>query len=112
MLLVEDQFLLALEAEGILRDSGAAKVDLAATETEAGRAIAAMKPDIAVLDVNLGASTSLPIADRLAELGVPFVFATGYDGPAISDRHRGAPVVKKPYGPAELIAGLAAAMRA
>ena len=96
VLLVEDQFVIALEAEGILRDSGAGKVDLAATASEAARAISAAKPDLAVLDVNLGATTSLPIADRLADLGVPFVFATGYgDGSTISDRHRGAPVSPK-----------------
>jgi hypothetical protein len=34
--------------------------------------------DVAVLDVNLGpGKTAYPIADRLAEIGVPYVFATG-----------------------------------
>ena len=35
-------------------------------------------PEFALLDVNLGAETSFEIAKRLAEAGVPFVFATGY----------------------------------
>jgi hypothetical protein len=40
----------------------------------------------------------MPIADRLAEKGVPFVFTTGYGEqiqlPAV---HEGVVVVKKPY---------------
>ena len=61
-------------------------------------AMAREMPDCAVLDVNLGPETSIPVAERLAEAGVPFVFATGYGDKtprpaAVSE----APTVAKPY---------------
>ena len=107
MLLVEDQFVIALDAEGLLRENGVSDVELAATPDEARRAIDAAPPDVAVLDVNLGMFTSLEIADRLADLAIPFIFATGYgDSAMISPRHKHAPVVRKPYSSQTLIAGL------
>jgi len=111
VLLVEDQFVIALDAEQILLENGAAEVDLAATLDEALRSIAEQPPDVAVLDVNLGAGTSLAVADRLAELGAPFIFATGYgDGSMIGERHAHVPVVRKPYGGQALIVGLLAVL--
>jgi ActR/RegA family two-component response regulator len=35
-------------------------------------------PDFAVLDINLGAGTSLPVAQELSKRNIPFIFATGY----------------------------------
>jgi len=53
---------------------------------------------VAVLDVNLGDGTSETIARHLQEIGVPFIFATGYgDGGIIPDDFSGVPVVRKPY---------------
>lgn len=55
--------------------------------------------DLAVLDVNLGAETAFPIADRLEELGVPFIFATGYEAleKTAPLRHRARICIPKPY---------------
>jgi len=51
-----------------------------------------------VLDINLGDSTSFAIADRLAKLGVPFLFATGYGEQAnLPLEHKDRMVVQKPY---------------
>ena len=52
----------------------------------------------AMLDINLGDRTSYPIADRLAEMGVPFLFATGYgDQAQLPEAHADRTVVQKPY---------------
>lgn len=52
----------------------------------------------AILDLNLsGGETSAPIADALADAGVPFVFATGGSGEGIPDRHRDRPNLDKPF---------------
>jgi CheY-like chemotaxis protein len=60
--------------------------------------IEAHKPTVAMLDINLGDRNSYPIADRLAELRIPFLFATGYGEQAnLPTEHRGRPVVQKPY---------------
>jgi len=65
---------------------------------QALREISDHPPEFAVLDVNLGTETSFEIAKRLAEIGVPFVFATGYGEqvafpPEFSDVSK----LRKPY---------------
>ncbi|WP_445678597.1 response regulator [Radicibacter daui] len=99
VLLVEDQLVIALEAEACLADLGAAAVDTAATEREAMEAIRRAAPDLAVLDLNLGgASTSIGIARELAKRGIRFIFATGYgDGSMLPDDMKDVAIVRKPY---------------
>lgn len=99
VLLVEDQLVIALEAEACLGDLGAAAVDTAATESEAMAAIRRNAPDFAMLDVNLGgAATSMGIAQELGRRGIRFIFATGYgDGTMLPDEMKNIPVVRKPY---------------
>jgi light-regulated signal transduction histidine kinase (bacteriophytochrome) len=112
VLLVEDQFVIALDAEQILMDSGAGEVMIAATPAEAERMLAGPRPDIAVLDVNLGRTTSLSVAGRLRDMGVKFIFATGYgDSRMIPEEFREAPVVRKPYSAAALVAAIGDARR-
>jgi len=68
-------------------------------------------PTLAILDVNLGEETSLPVAERLADLGVPFLFATGYGEQLdLPDRFAAVPIAQKPYNVRDLsalVAGLA-----
>ena len=79
--------LIAMDAEAILTDAGARRVVTVSSVAEAQTRIRERLPDVAVLDVNLGVGTSVEIAEDLARLGVPFVFATGYgDGAQIPDR--------------------------
>ena len=98
VLLVEDSLIIAMDAEDILLRLGAERV---ATASSIEQALAELTRDrfaLAVLDVNLGDETSLPIADRLRELGIRYLFATGYgDQFELPAEHRGAPVVQKPY---------------
>lgn len=98
LLVVEDQLIIALDLEMLLRQQGAADVHIVGTATDALKLIASTPPDAAVLDVNLGSSTSFPVAHELMRLGVPFIFATGYgkevDFPA---EFRTVPLVGKPY---------------
>lgn len=98
ILLVEDSLIIALDAEDIATRLGAETVTTAATLEGALENIESVRPTVAMLDINLGDRTSYPIADRLAELGVPFLFATGYGEQAqLPMDHRGRPVVQKPY---------------
>jgi two-component sensor histidine kinase/CheY-like chemotaxis protein len=98
VLLVEDSLIIALDAEDIIGRLGAGSVSTAATVEAALDSIEAARPTVAMLDINLGDRTSYPIADRLAELGVPFLFATGYgDQAQLPQAHVGRTVVQKPY---------------
>ncbi|MBP2488815.1 HWE histidine kinase domain-containing protein [Rhizobium leguminosarum] len=97
VLLVENNLIIAMDGEDILRRLGA-DVATAPSVTEAMEILAGQPFDLALLDVNLGDETSFGIADRLAADGVPFVFATGYgEGIAQANSHSDAPVLQKPY---------------
>ncbi|MFD1105226.1 HWE histidine kinase domain-containing protein [Sphingobium olei] len=107
VLLVEDNMIIAMDGEDALRDLGA-EVSTAASVGRAREALALTPVDLAVLDFNLGAETSLPIADLLAERGIPFIFATGYgDGLDLPARFAHVTLVKKPYSGTTLAQALA-----
>lgn len=62
----------------------------------------------AVLGIKVGGQRVAPMADRLASLGVPFLFATGYRAEPETAGHAAAPVLEKPFNPGALIAALEA----
>lgn len=98
VMLVEDSLIIALDAEDILKRLGALNVVTSGTVEQALQLIDGVRPDIAILDINLGDQTSFAIADRLYELGIPFLFATGYGEQAqLPHDHRVRTVVQKPY---------------
>jgi light-regulated signal transduction histidine kinase (bacteriophytochrome) len=98
VLLVEDNLIIAMDAEDILHRLGASEVTTAANVAHALEIIGQTPFDLALLDVNLGDETSFPIAERLKAKGVPFAFATGYgEGVAQAKSHADAPVLQKPY---------------
>jgi CheY-like chemotaxis protein len=97
-LLVEDQTLIALDTEMLLRELGADAVD---TFTNADAALAWLEqasPDVAVLDINLGASSSYSIAAEIYRRAKPFIFTTGYsEGIDIPAEYAAIQIVRKPY---------------
>ncbi len=98
VLLVEDSLIIALDAEDILRRLGARNVTIEGNVGEAISAIHTERPDIAILDINLGDHNSFAIADALAEAEIPFMFATGYgDQIVLPEAHRDRIVLQKPY---------------
>ncbi|HEY8613832.1 MAG TPA: response regulator [Roseomonas sp.] len=115
ILVVEDEALIAMLVEESLHGGGAQVVGPALCVDEALRLIneasAQGAIDAAVLDVRLRDSTVLPVADRLAALGVPFVFTTGYYNVG-TNVHASAPLLVKPFSPEDLIAALAGLVKA
>src|SRR5690349_16047712 len=79
VLLVEDEYLIAADAEIMLMQLGVANVTLIGDFEEAHRAAAQGQFDAVILDVNLNGKHSFPIAKTLQTRGIPFVFATGYN---------------------------------
>lgn len=97
ILLVEDSLIIALDAEDILTRFGAT-LSTASTTEAAHDLLDSLRPDFAILDINLGDQTSFGIADRLLDMGVPFFFASGYGEQAkLPDEHRSRTLVQKPY---------------
>ena len=100
VLIVEDEIIVALFMEDVLVEFGYEVAGVAGHLDEA----AAWEPDydMAVLDVHLNGHSVFDFADTLAVRGVPFAFATGYGERGIPDRHRGRPVLQKPFQPEDL----------
>jgi CheY-like chemotaxis protein len=79
VLLVEDEYLIALDAEQILKGLGVETVEIVASFKEAEKRAANGRFDVAVLDVNINGQYSFPIATTIGQRGIPYVFATGYE---------------------------------
>lgn len=78
VLIVEDNFIIALDLEDTVRQLGVQNIRAASNVATALAAITERTPRFALLDVNLGVETSFEVATRLVALGVPFAFMTGY----------------------------------
>ncbi len=78
VLVVEDEFMIAMALEAELQSNGFAVVGPAWNVATALRLIASERPDAAVLDVNLSGEWVTPVAEALREMDVPFILASGY----------------------------------
>jgi CheY-like chemotaxis protein len=108
VLVVEDNYLIAMDLAGILERAGADVVGPVLSVQEACDALDP-PPDIATLDVQLGEETSFPIADELARRGVPFVFATG-TADLIPTTHRSRALCQKPLSERAILKALTDAL--
>lgn len=107
-LIVEDEMLLAMDLEMLLKDQGCLVLKPVNSVQRALDAIDAECPDAATLDMNLNGSSSAPVATALQARNIPFVAVTGYTGTFDDDRaFQDVPVVKKPYDTRELLQTLA-----
>ncbi|MEZ5923274.1 MAG: HWE histidine kinase domain-containing protein [Hyphomicrobiaceae bacterium] len=98
VLVVEDQLVISLDVEDMLKSMGAGSVLSVASSEEALGLLARQRPSLAILDINLGSGTSFVVADELTRLSIGFVFATGYGGSAIvPPRLSHVPILRKPY---------------
>ena len=100
ILVLEDEFLIALEASEALEQFGATVVGPAHDIDTALELVRSKTIDGALLDINIRGSLSLPVAAALEEKGVPVVFATGY-GDSFESVQQGA-VIGKPYTRSQL----------
>lgn len=111
VLLLEDDALISIDAEDMLRSLGVSQVHVAHTLDEA-RAIAAReRVDVAVLDLVIGHERCLDFAGDLLGARVPIVFASGMrDDAGLPETLRAAPTVDKPYSSQALHGALARAL--
>lgn len=96
VLVVEDEFLVAMELEAFLTDAGWKVVGPAGTLAKAVQLARSGEFDCAVLDVNLGGARVDEAASILAERGIPFVFVTGYGREYLPAAHRENVLIAKP----------------
>jgi len=113
ILVVEDETLVAMLLEDMIGDLGGTIIGSASRLSRALEIVAerANEIDLAVLDVNLGGEEAFPVADALAERGVPFAFSTGYGNAGLPPAWRGRPTLQKPFTPEQVRAVLMQALR-
>ena len=100
LLVVEDEFLIALDAQRILEEAGAGTVLLANSIADVRKLlIDGPRIDAAVLDLKLGEEDASPLMEEFAHRKIPFLVTTGLD-PASSQELR---ILAKPYRDAEFI---------
>ena len=109
ILVVEDEALIAVMVEDMLTEMGSVVVGPAATIEQALALARTGEIDGAVLDVNVRGERIDPVAEALAERGVPMLFATGYGEVRLASGAT-TTVIDKPYTQDKLARGLAAAM--
>ena len=109
-LVLDDEFLIALDIQQILENAGAARVVSVSNATDALEALGReIRFDVAVLDVKLsgGAGSSMSVAAALTRREIPFVFLTGLRADEVhAQSFPDAPVVEKPYQAPLLLAAL------
>jgi len=102
ILIVEDYALIALEMEDAVRRNGGQVLGPAAQIPDALALIETAACDAALLDIKLAnGETVYAVAERLEAKAVPFAFITAWDG-EIDERFAHAPVLRKPFGEADL----------
>lgn len=104
VLVVEDETLVAMLLEDMLSDHGCVVAGVASRVPQAVEMISDASLDLqaAILDVNLAGQPSFPLAEALAEKGVPFVFATGYGAGGLPEAWRDRPTLQKPFSHEEV----------
>src|SRR5438270_7446374 len=81
VLVVEDEFVIALEVEFLLRDFGCEVLGPVPSVARALELLGRERPDAAPLDLDLDllGGTAVPVAELLASMRVPFALVTAYD---------------------------------
>ncbi|MGN6158716.1 MAG: response regulator [Devosia sp.] len=111
VLIVEDEGLVCLMLEDMMRDMGARVVDVFAAAGDALAALKARHYDCAILDILVRDGTSEPVADALAERGIPFLFSSGVDLDVLPARYHGQRLISKPFEDSVLAAQLSELLR-
>ncbi len=78
ILVVEDEYLIALDLDAALRAAGYRVIGPASDVSAALELLKADRPDAAILDVNLAGQWGTPVAEVLQAMSVPFILASGY----------------------------------
>ena len=112
VMLLEDEYLIALDAEEILTSLGVKHIQIVNTLAAAAEVAESGDVDIAILDLNINGEMSLGVAQAFRQRGTPIVFASGYE---LRDRidpelESGGVYLKKPYTSESLKEALEAAL--
>ena len=112
VLLVEDEALIAFEAEDILAELGFSDIVVCSSFRAASEAIADRHFPIAVFDLNLNGTMSTPLIEEVCERGSRVVLTTGYEPRVAGVNEPSVEHVPKPYTPTALTRAVLRALNA
>jgi DNA-binding NarL/FixJ family response regulator len=115
VLIVEDEYLLALQSEMSLRDAGYEVIGIAVTALEAVELARSQRPDLVIMDVRLsGDRDGIDAAIEIhRKVGIRCVFATAHgDAETLRRAEAAAPIgwIAKPYTAEQLVASMVKAL--
>jgi DNA-binding NtrC family response regulator len=110
LLLVEDEYMIALDLAQWLEELGMRVIGPAGSVADALRLVEANaeKIDGALLDINLRGERVYPVAEALVARGLPFAFTSGYDDIAVALPYANAQRYEKPIDREQVVEWLAA----
>ncbi len=113
LLIVEDESLISMLIETMIRDLGHESVGCAFSVPAALEMLDDRETDIdaAMLDVNLGGRLVFPVAEVLARRNIPFAFLTGYGAQGVPACFSHARVMQKPFTEDDLADAMALLQR-
>jgi two-component system, response regulator PdtaR len=117
VLIVEDQYVAAVNCQDELARIGIETVGIASTAAEAWLIASRERPDLILMDIRLASrADGIETAKEIREqYGIRSVFVTAQDGPELREQAKAAsPVgwISKPYTSTDLIKGVKSALAA
>lgn len=106
-LVVDDDYYLAEDMAAALRSTGAGILGPFSSLGDAVAALERQRPDMAVVDINLGQGPTTLLVNALQAAHVPFVVVTGYETASLPAAVRTAHCIQKPAAPREVLHTLA-----
>ena len=96
VLIVEDEYLIALDLIETMVGFGAMRTEMALDNLSASGLIDSQVFDLVTLDYFLGRDTCQPLVERLRHRNIPFIVVTGLDLRLLPPWLSGSPVLPKP----------------
>jgi len=97
ILIVEDEGLVAMMMEDLVRELGIEDIHICSDVTSAMELAKSADIDCAILDLWVRDGSSIKVADTLAGRGIPFLFSSGSGADAVETRHAHRPMLGKPF---------------
>ncbi len=112
ILIVEDDPFIAMDLQDTFEEAGFRVLGPVAAVKMGLKIVREDKPDVAMLDYNLGRETSLPIARELEADEIPYVFLSGQVETVVTETMKKPhTVISKPFNASHLIATMNGLMR-
>lgn len=110
VLVVEDEALIQILVADMVLELGHQVAAIAANVDAALSVVRRDRPDLVLLDVNIGGQLSYEVANHCTVEGIPVVLTTGYSASDIPEGLKHCPVLSKPFSTDQLRAAIGAAL--